>query len=527
MEKRKLPIGIQDFEKLRKGGYVYVDKTTYVYRLASEGNPYFLGRPRRFGKSLLLSTLKAYFLGKKELFSGLAIAGLEKDWTEYPVFHIDLNVENYTGLEALEKGLDTNLRYLEKDWGRDPADSSPASRFLGLIRRACEKSGKPVAVLVDEYDKPLLQSMENDRSLEETRAALKSFYGVLKTADPWLRFVLLTGVTKFSQVSVFSDLNQLRDISLDEEYANICGISCPELISNFEPELRALAEKNGMTYDETIGEMQKRYNGYHFAKGPWGGENDRVFNPFSVLNTFASRDFRYYWFQTGTPAFLIKKLRETDFDLRGFAGGISIPAQSIADYRVKGGSPVPLLYQSGYLTIKDHNRQFNQYVLGFPNEEVEYGFLQSLLPYYLPHPRSGGEFHVENFVEDLQKGDIDAFMTRLQAFFAAMPYELSDRTERHYQAIFYVVFRLMGQYTEAEQRSARGRADAVVRTPDAVYVFEFKLAREGREDMVEAALRQIDDKGYLIPYSAAGRRLVKVGAEFDPATRTLGRWRWE
>jgi hypothetical protein len=471
--------------------------------------------------------MKAYFLGKKELFletaerPRLALADLEKDWAEHPVFHIDLNVGKYDSPAALESTLDANLRFIENQWGRDTEDTLPSTRFLGLIRRACEKSGKKVAVLVDEYDKPLLETMEDPGLNGEILKGLKAFYGVLKTADPWLRFVFLTGVTKFSQVSVFSDLNQLRDISLEDAYAGLCGISPTELAANFEPELRAFGKKNRMSYEETLAEMRKRYNGYRFSK-----EGEGVFNPFSILNTLAKQDFAYYWFKTGTPTFLIKLLQKADFDLRDFGRGVSVSSQSVDEYRLQGGSPVPILYQSGYLTITGYNRQFDEYTLGFPNEEVRYGFLNSLLPYYLPNIPDSQGFFAGDFIKDLQRGDVDAFMGRLRAFFSAIPYELNDKTERHYQGIFYVVFTLMGQYAEAELRSAAGRADAVVRAGDTVYVFEFKLAREGTAgEAVEAALKQIDEKGYLIPWTASGKKLVKVGAVFDPATRTLGEWR--
>jgi hypothetical protein len=379
-----------------------------------------------------------------------------------------------------------------------------------------------VAVLVDEYDKPLLETMEDPALNEEIRKELKAFYGVLKSADPWLRFVFLTGVTKFSQVSVFSDLNQLRDISLEEAYAGICGISEGELEAVFGNELRILGEKKGKSYEQTLAEMRKRYNGYHFAPNSEG-----MYNPFSVLNTLKKSRFAYYWFRTGTPTFLIQLLQKADFDLRDFAKGISIPAQSIDDYRIQDGNPVPVLYQSGYLTITGYNERMDSYILGFPNEEVRYGFLNSLLPYYIPKIPDRQGFFIGDFVEDLQQGNVDAFMTRLQAFFAAIPYELNDKTERHYQAIFYVVFTLMGQYAGAEVRSAAGRADAVVEAGDRVYVFEFKLAHEGSmEAAVEAALSQIEGKGYLVPWSASEKQLVKVGAVFDPATRTLGNWKY-
>jgi hypothetical protein len=387
MEMRDMPIGIQDFEKLRLEEFVYVDKTAWVYQLARKSCSYFLGRPRRFGKSLLLSTFKAYFLGKKELFESiggqppLAIAGLENDWIEYPVFHIDLNVENYTSLAALDSGLDANLRPLEELWGRDPEETTSSTRFLGLIRRASERSRKKVVVLIDEYDKPLLQTMEDQQPQEEIRRGLKAFYGVLKTADPWLRFVLLTGVTKFSQISVFSDLNQLRDISMEDEYAGICGISASELINTFGPELHALAEKNNLTYDQAVLEMQKRYNGYHFSK-----DSEGIFNPFSVLNTLAKREFAYYWFQTGTPTFLVKALKQVNFNVPALSEGVRIPAQSVNDYRANGGDPAPILYQSGYLTIKSYDSQFDEYSMGFPNEEVKYGFLRELIPFYMPQP---------------------------------------------------------------------------------------------------------------------------------------------
>jgi hypothetical protein len=512
---RKLPIGIQDFEKLRTNGFLYADKTAYIYRLAVESAPYFLGRPRRFGKSLLLSTLKAYFLGKKELFEGLAIAELEKDWMEYPVFHLDMNLESYTGLASLESAIGSNLRPLENRWGKDLEEDTPSARFAGLIRRAYEQTGKKVVVLIDEYDKPLINTMEEPALHDAMRKALKGFYGVLKSADAYLRFVMLTGVTKFSQVSIFSDLNHLKDISLDEKYAGICGISESELVNIFEPELRELADKTEASYEEILAEMKKRYDGYHFSK-----DGDGMYNPFSVLNTFSSMDFRDYWFKTGTPTFLVNRLKRDNFDIRNLDGDVTVPARSITDYRVDGNDPVPILYQSGYLTIKGYDKEFDEYTLGFPNGEVEYGFLYELLPAYAPQDMRG-DFSVGRFIEDLRAGNVDGFMTRLRAFFADIPYELNDKTERHYQTVFYLVFKLMGQFVETEQRSAAGRADAVVTTADTVYVFEFKLSGNAS---AEDALKQIDDKGYLIPFTAGSRNLVKIGAEFNVAERTLSRW---
>ncbi|GHV10310.1 hypothetical protein FACS1894162_3710 [Bacteroidia bacterium] len=368
--KRKLPIGIQDFEKLRTENYLYVDKTQYLYNLAILSVPCFLGRPRRFGKSLFLSTLKAYFQGKKELFEGLAIADLEKEWVEYPVFHLDMNVESYIRLDSIDIALDTNLKRYEKIWGKDPEETTPSARFLGLIRRACEKSGRKVVVLVDEYDKPLVSTMDNAEVNEEARKTLKGFYGVLKSADAYLRFVLLTGVTKFSKVSIFSDLNQLQDISMDNRFSGICGITEAELIRDFQPELHALAEKTGKTYEETLVETKKRYDGYHFAK-----ESEDIYNPFSLLNTFAKMDFGNYWYQTGTPTFLVTMLKDINFDIRKIGDNdVSASVDFLTDYRIDSKDPIPVLYQTGYLTIKGYNSLLNKFYLGFPNEEVKCGF---------------------------------------------------------------------------------------------------------------------------------------------------------
>ncbi|MDR2355479.1 MAG: ATP-binding protein [Clostridiales Family XIII bacterium] len=522
---RRMPIGIQTFEDIITGGYAYVDKTEWVCRLAKEGKYFFLGRPRRFGKSLLLSTLRSYFEGRRELFAGLAAERLEAEWTPYPVLHIDLNVAAYKDVGDLEAGLDTNLRHFEKIWNPDgrTADRTPSARFYDLIRTACEKSGRGVVVLVDEYDRPLLQTMEQDETNDGVRNALKGFYGVLKSADPWLRFTLLTGVTKFSKVSVFSDLNMLRDISLSAAYAGICGISARELEGSLGPELAALAEKNGMRYGEAVAEMKKRYDGYHFCE-----DGEGMFNPFSVLNALADRKFAYYWFKTGTPTFLIEQMKRASFDPLRFTEGVTIPARSIDDYRADGGNPVPLLYQSGYLTIAGYDRELDEYILDFPNEEVLYGFFEELLPAYTYGPPDGQGFFVGDFFKDLRAGDTDGFMTRMRAFFANIPYDLNDKTERHYQLVFYLVFTLLGQYTRAEVRGAKGRADAVVETADAVYVFEFKL-----NGTAEEALRQIDDKACAIPYirseqvgagTAGRRRIVKIGAAFDKDERNIARW---
>ena len=400
--RRKLPAGIQDFEDLRTTGNLYVDKTAYVYQLANFGKHYFLSRPRRFGKSLFLSTLKEYFLGKKELFEGLAIAELEKEWIQYPVFHIDMSVEPYLNLDSLYSALNTNLKFLEKQWGKDDNDETPAARFATLIRRAYEQTGRKVVVLIDEYDKPLLGPSVDLRNMnDDILTVLKGFYGNLKSSDAYLRFVFLTGVTKFAKVSVFSELNHLTDISLNKKYAGICGISASELVENFEPEIHVLAEELGKTYDETLGELKKRYDGYHFAKNSEG-----MYNPYSLLRTFAAGELQDYWFETGTPTFLVRMLKDIEFDVKSLENDVKISVDAVNKYRVDTANPVPLLYQSGYLTIKDYDARFNKYILGFPNEEVRYGFLNELLPVYMPKTDILTEFFVGNFIEDLQDHDV-------------------------------------------------------------------------------------------------------------------------
>lgn len=511
---RKLPIGIQTFVDIRKENYLYVDKTAFVWQIANTGKPYFLSRPRRFGKSLLLSTFEAYFEGKKELFEGLAISDMETDWKQYPVLHLDLNAEKYDSPQALVEILSRQITQWELKYGKGVDEETLAGRFSGVIRRASEQAGCGVVVLVDEYDKPLLQVLGNDALLEDYRLTLKAFYGVLKSSDRYLRFAFLTGVTKFSQVSVFSDLNQLQDISLWADYATVCGITLDELLLNFRPELEILATANDMSYDETVAKMTRLYDGYHFRQGAIG-----VFNPFSVLNALKSKSFDNFWFQTGTPTFLVELLKKSEYDLRTLIDGIEAPASSFLEYRMDANNPIPLIYQSGYLTIKDYDKEFENYLLEFPNDEVRYGFINFLVPYYTSMVNSDQNFYIGKFVQELRIGDYDSFLTRLQAFFADFPYELNDKTERHYQVVFYLVFKLMGQFTGVEVRSARGRADAIVKTPKYIYVFEFKL-----NGTAEQALQQIDDKGYLIPFQADERELIKIGVEFSATERNMSRW---
>lgn len=513
---RKLPIGIQSFEDLRKRDYLYIDKTCLIYQIATSGKTYFLSRPRRFGKSLLISTIEAYFLGKKELFKGLAIESLETEWKEYPVFHLDLNARNYNSVAALFGILNQHLEKWEAIYGNEKSDRSPEERFAYILEKIHIETNRQVVVLIDEYDKPLLQTIGDKELQEQYKGILKAFYGVLKSADAHLRFVFLTGVTKFGQVSVFSDLNQLKDISMDARYATICGITDKELRRDFQPELEKLAESEGMSYEGVCEKMKRMYDGYHFRHNMEG-----LYNPFSVLNALDSVEFGSYWFSTGTPTFLVELLKNTDYDLRNLEG-LELPANLFADYKADADNPIPVIYQSGYLTIKGYNKEFQSYTLGFPNEEVKYGFLNYLVPYYTGVSSNENLFNIRLFVDELRSGDVDAFLIRLRAFFSGIPYELNDKTERHYQAIFYLVFRLLGQYIEVEERSTKGRADAIVKTRKYIYVFEFKL-----DGNVNDALKQIDEKGYLIPYTTDSRKLIKVGVSFDSKERNIGKWKIE
>ena len=511
---RKLPIGIQTFEDIRTQGYLYVDKTALVWQIANSGKPYFLSRPRRFGKSLLLSTFEAYFSGKKELFEGLVVEKLEEKWEKYPILHLDLNARKYEYPEDLVAMLNQYLEKWESVYGAEKQDRAPEERFAYVIQRAYEQTGKGVVVLVDEYDKPLLQAMHNDSLLEAYRNILKAFYGVLKSKDSCLRFIFLTGVTKFSKVSVFSDLNQLNDISMDYDFGTICGITHQELTLTFEPEIELLAKVNEISKEEVVSKMTKQYDGYHFHPYAEG-----VFNPFSVLSAFYKKEFGNYWFQTGTPTFLVKSLQKADYDLRTLMDGVEADAETFTEYRAEANNPIPLIYQSGYLTIKDFDKEFKMYTLGFPNDEVRYGFLNFLVPFYTPITDDKKNFYIMKFVKELEKGEVDAFMQRFEAFFADFPYELNDKTERHYQVIVYLIFKLMGQFTQAEVHSAKGRADAVVQTKDYVYIFEFKL-----NGTAEEALLQIEEKGYAAPFKGDSRQLMKVGVEFSVETRNVKRW---
>ena len=529
-EIRKMPIGVQDFEKLILGGYVYVDKTKFVYQLA-QGNCYFLSRPRRFGKSLLLSTLKQYFLGNKDIFKGLAIEKLEEEnptsfdkvaWAKHPVIYIDLNSEKYDSLDSLKKALNRSLEPLENEYNLKPGNETLSGRFIKIIQTANKKAGRQAVVLVDEYDKPLLQTIDKPELFDDYRATLKAFYGVLKSEDANLRFSMLIGVTKFSQVSVWSDLNNLNDITMDNRYCGICGITESELKKHFVEEIKILAEKNELYEDECFAKLKQKYDGYHFSK-----KAEEVYNPFSLLNTFDKLEFNDYWFQTGTPTFLVEEIKRNNYDLRKLIDGVDVDSQRLTEYSVVGNNPIPILVQSGYLTIKGYDSRFDTYHLELPNEEVKYGFLNFLSPDFIGTKSFSfdSDFDIRKFVKDIESCNVDAFMTRLQSIIASLPYptdaknQTVEMLEYNFQVAVYLTFTLMGQFTQCEVHSIKGRADAIVETQDAVFIFEFKT-----NDSAENALAQIDELCYAEKYNSSNKKIVKIGAEFNTQERKLVEW---
>lgn len=508
----KYPIGIQDFVKLRQGGFAYVDKTKFVYKLADEGSYYFLSRPRRFGKSLFLSTLEAYFLGRKELFEGLAIYDMEKEWKSHPIFYIDLNTANFRDENSLYEVLNSHVSVWEEKYGAREYETTLALRFKGVIARAAEKEGRGVVILIDEYDKPILQTLRNQELQEKHRSLLKSFYSVLKTQDRYIRFAFITGVTKFGKVSVFSDLNNLMDISMDQRYISICGMTQNELLYNFREGIEQLGEAYGDTEEETLNKLKIRYDGYHFEENTVG-----IYNPFSVLNTLAKLRYKDYWFETGTPTFLVDLLKMHNYRLPDITRE-KVSGDVINSVDSMSTNPIPVIYQSGYLTIKGYDERFKKYRLGFPNKEVEEGFLNFLLPLYTS-AGNNSPFMVDEFVQDVESGNPERFMQRMKAFFADTSYQVVGNAELYFQNAMYLVFKIMGFYTQVERPTSDGRIDAIIQTPDYIYIIECKLDRTADE-----ALRQINESDYAAPFAMDKRRIYKIGVNFSSQTRGVEQW---
>ena len=514
---KKCPIGIQTFEKIINGDYLYIDKTEYIYRMTHSASTYcFLSRPRRFGKSLLTSTLKSYFSGKKDLFKGLAIEQLETEWTEYPVLHFDMSQAKHMDRELLESMLNVQLCQYERIYGKPEEGTYPNERLGLLIRHAYEQTGQQVVVLIDEYDAPLLDVVHEDENLPVLRNVMRNFYSPLKACDPFLRFVFLTGITKFSQLSIFSELNNVKNISMDEAFTAICGITQEEMTEQMSGYINRLAEVQEVSREEILQQLKEKYDGYHFT---WPSPD--IYNPYSLLNAFDDCKLADYWFGSGTPTYLIEMLRKyhvspSDIGKRKvMASGFDAPTERMTDI-------APLLYQSGYVTIKGYSPLSELYTLDIPNREVRMGLMKSLLPNYLHERTTDGVTTVAEFYELLYNGDMNGALRLLQEFLSTVPYCDNTHYEGHYQQLFYIIFSLFGMYVDVEVRTPRGRVDVVLRMPDALYLMELKLNQSA-----ETAMNQINLKNYPERFALYGLPIVKVGINFDSETHTLGDWKIE
>ena len=511
---RLYPIGIQTFSKIREGNYLYIDKTEYVYRMTHSASSYmFLSRPRRFGKSLLTSTLHSYFSGRKELFHGLVMEKLEKEWTEYPVLHFDMSTAKHADSEQLLQELNLKLYGYEQIYGRLEEEVNPNQRLMGLIKRAYEQTGKKVVVLIDEYDAPLLDVVHERENLDVLRNIMRNFYSPLKACDPYLRYVFLTGITKFSQLSIFSELNNIKNISMDEPYAAICGISEDEIRLQMKDDLEGLAKKLEITPEEALMKLKENYDGYHFTS-----PSPDIYNPFSLLNAFADGKFGSYWFGSGTPTYLINMLKKFGVEPSEI-GNNKVSVEDFDAPTERMTSIIPLLYQSGYITIKNYDEELDLYTLNIPNKEVRIGLMKSLLPHYVGSKAPETTTMVAYLSRDIRNGDMDTALRRLQTFLSTIPQCDNTKYEGHYQQVFYIIFSLLGYYVDVEVRTPRGRVDIVFRTKTTLYVMELKLDKSAGE-----AMEQIDLKNYPERFALCGLPVVKVAVSFDSERCTIGGW---
>ena len=514
---RKYPIGIQTFSEIRERNYLYIDKTQYLVDFIDKGYKYvFLSRPRRFGKSLFASMIHAYYEGRKDLFEGLAMGEYEKDWVKHPVLHFDMSAAQHMDKDMLERYLADMLTDQEAVFGYKSEKQDPNIRLKDLVVTANRLTGRKVALIIDEYDAPLLDVVHEELNLVALRRAMQNFYSPIKSLDPYLEFVFLTGITKFAQLSIFSELNNLFNISMYDKYSAICGISSEELHTQMLPDVERLAEHLHLSVDETFERLKRKYDGYHFSKN-----SEDVYNPFSLIKALASGDIGDYWFDSGTPTYIIKLLQKYNVGLRDLTGQDA----GVSDFDVSPENmttALPLLYQSGYLTIKHYDPMIDLYTLGYPNEEVRTGMVRSLAANYLTPAEGTNSSFVIKFVKAVIADDMEQALTLMRAYLAGVSYRLSNKTERDVQTIFYLVFSLIGSFIKVEEESAHGRADVVITLPSVVYVMELKF-----DGSADAALRQIDEKGYLIPYTADGKRLVKVGVNYSSEERTITEWRIE
>ena len=492
-----------------------MDKTAEIYKLAKEGRYYFLSRPRRFGKSLLVSTMEAYFSGRKELFSGLAIEKLEAEWKQHPVLHLDLSGVSYTDESVLERVLSDKLAKWETLYGAVNTSDILGLRFKEVIEAAYNKTGNQVAILIDEYDKPIIDNLGNEPTLSHLRSALQGFYSVMKSMDARIRFGFLTGVTKIGKMSVFSGLNNLNDISMIPDCVDICGVSETELHEYFDESISELSSANEMSKEECYVKLKSMYDGYHFCEDSIG-----IYNPFSLLNTFQNKKFREYWFETGTPGFLVEVMRKTSFDVTTLENQtVDSTLMSNADAIFE--NPVPYLFQSGYLTITGYNDMFRLYQLGFPNQEVKNGFLNCLLKYYVPmSPDMSGTTLIYQLWHSITEGNPKSFMQILSSLFANTSYQIQGETEKDFQYAMYIISALLGEYVQVERTTSNGRIDLIIQTKEFIYIFELKVNADA-----DVALRQIDEKGYARPFEGDSRKLFKIGVNFSTATRRIEDWK--
>jgi len=525
MTGRKYPIGIQTFSEIVRGGYVYIDKTDLVWQLAHQGKFVFMSRPRRFGKSLLTSTLESYFRGERELFEGLKIMELEQDWVQYPVLHFDLSGAKHMGPQGVRDELSRLLDKMETVYGVNPKETTPGMRLAGLIDRAYAQTGKQVVVLIDEYDAPLLDVLHEGEQLKEMREVMQEFYQRLKMQEPYIRFCFITGITKFSQLSIFSTLNNMLNVTLVPKFASICGITEKELSSVLEEDVKELALEYECSVDRMHAMLKDKYDGYHFSE-----RSEEVYNPFSLLSAFSSRKLGNYWFDTGTPTYLIRQLRRFNADITKM-DRLEVPASAFDQPTENMRDALPLLYQSGYLTIKDYDREMEAYTLALPNQEVRIGYVRGLIPAFIGLDDADVQMgFAAKFWKALKGGDVEQAMQQMRSYMAGIPYvegfkqKLKDAAtaEGFYEYTMYLIFSMLNVYVRTQVKCAGGRVDMVVWMPDTVYVFEMKVDGTARE-----ALAQIDTKGYAIPYETDNRRVVKVGVKFDKDTRVPEDWVFE
>lgn len=510
------PIGIQNFENLRRSDYAYVDKTHHIHRLATTGKYYFLSRPRRFGKSLLVSTMEAYFKGKKDLFKGLAIEQLEKDWVEHPVLHLDWNGMTYDRPQAVTANINYYLNLWDKSLGVDTSHVTDVEmRFKQVIDLAYETTGKNVVILIDEYDKPIVDNLSNPELADNFKKTLQGFYSVLKAKDGQIRFAFLTGVSKIGKLSVFSGLNNLKDISMVNEYADICGLSEDELSKYFDESIGELGKDNNLGKDECYAKLKDMYDGYHFTSNSVG-----VYNPFSLLNAFFDRDFKEYWFETGTPTLLVDAMKLTSFDVTTLSDRVIVSSAELNGMQDIVNRPVPLFFQTGYLTIKDYDKEYQEYTLGFPNDEVKKGFLNFIYSDYVPVNPAEGNTTTAKLAKALRAGSPDVFMRTLEALFANTTYQIQGDSEKNFHYAMYIIMELLGEYVQAERSTSNGRIDLLLQTKEYIYIVELKI-----DNTADAALQQIEDKGYAKPFAADPRKLFKIGVSFSTNTRRIEEWK--